>query len=293
MGRIKLAILLLNLAFSNALICKELGTTLVVTCPAKVKQNGNSKDLILCQGEDRYEFSWWSFSDVKELKPNRIYTFTIIEEKSPWGDDFQRRDIAKIERQGKVIYDREKCSVHRVRMERKKVPIIYGYLSRMPGDPPGRTARRLFPNRYEFGTGGCTYIPGFSPETDLVYVCNDCKHAYEEWKVRTLKTVLNLKQRSSLDGCGSHISLLSDGTFIEVRYTLHEEHTIVISGQYSFESEGKVLRLSPTAAGGEGDLVLHRVRYWGTQYWLPAQDRDRASKIGESNLRRFAWRVAN
>ena len=47
-------------------------------------------------------------------------------------------------------------------MERKKVPIIYGYPSRMPGDPPGRIAERLFPNRYEFGTGGCTYIPGFT-----------------------------------------------------------------------------------------------------------------------------------
>lgn len=79
-----------------------------------------------------------------------------------------------------MIYDREVCEVHQVKMELKEVPIFYGSFLPIHGGPSGETAHRLFPHHREYLLGGCVITPG-SPETNKVYFCSQCKVAYGKW----------------------------------------------------------------------------------------------------------------
>ena len=158
-------------------------------------------------------------------------------------------------------------------MERKEVPIVYGYVIREPGAPSGKTAERLFPNRREVSMGGCVFTPGFSPEVDLVYVCSECKNAYEKWEAENLKDLMLLEQRDF--GVIRSISLKSDGTYVEIRYQLYicsnlgglEDGIAFAMGRYRFEDRRSRLLLFPDSESDEfSELYTREILGQGTGF---------------------------
>ncbi|HMJ65368.1 MAG TPA: hypothetical protein VK615_08445 [Candidatus Binatia bacterium] len=135
----------------------------------------------------RYEV-YWSYPPNYDrpvvLESNRVYTFTVIGEPINDCPSLVVPRVVRVEKDGKMLYDREICDVHHIRMERKEVPILYGLILPGLGEPGGDTAQRLFPHRYETRLGGCCVTPT-SPKTDKVYVCSECKKAYANWNANT------------------------------------------------------------------------------------------------------------
>jgi hypothetical protein len=84
-----------------------------------------------------------------------------------------------------MIYDIEVCEVHKTKMEHKEVRIVYGYFLPRPDEPSYDVERRLFPHRREYSLGGCTVN---NLETERVYVCTDCRKAYDKWKAEHKKS---------------------------------------------------------------------------------------------------------
>ena len=296
---------LVGLAFCTVLCWAGSEKAVVITCPAQLERRDDWIYLTLTNSQHRYEIPWSMaphYQGDVALKAGRTYTFTVVEEPSSWAGETQseiatpRPEVTKVEWKGKVIYDREVCSAHKARMERKEVPIVYGYVIREPGAPSGKTAERLFPNRREVSMGGCVFTPGFSPEVDLVYVCSECKNAYEKWEAENLKDLMLLEQRDF--GVIRSISLKSDGTYVEIRYQLYicsnlgglEDGIAFAMGRYRFEDRRSRLLLFPDSESDEFS-ELYRARYWGKEYWVPEHDRARASRFRESSLRRSPLRV--
>jgi hypothetical protein len=123
------------------------------------------------------------YSTSISLESNRVYTFTIITEdfKKPQAPVVKRSTVVKVERDGKIIYDREVCEVHQTKMDHRKGWVVYTHMSPGPGEPSEVTEQRLFPHRKEYSFGGDEYNPG-SPRKGEVYVCSQCKKAYAKWK---------------------------------------------------------------------------------------------------------------
>lgn len=112
------------------------------------------------------------------LDTNRVYAFTVVEE------PFRSITIPKlrrVQRDGQTIYDIEVCEVHKTTMEHKKVKIHYGLILPGPNEPSADTQRQSFPHHCEYSLGGCVITPD-SPKTTRVYVCANCKKAYDKWK---------------------------------------------------------------------------------------------------------------
>jgi hypothetical protein len=153
----------------------------VITAPARLEQRGDWTWLTISDAKNSYELPWALQPHVGSvaLEPNRVYTFTIVEE--PFHYRFPIPQVARVERDGKVIYDRETCEAHHVKMDRKVVRIDYGLIVPGPGEPTGETEHRLFPHRHEVAFGGCVVMPD-SPKTEKVYVCSECKKAYDKWR---------------------------------------------------------------------------------------------------------------
>lgn len=86
-----------------------------------------------------------------------------------------------------TIYNIEVCEIHRTKMEHEEVRIAYGLIRPGPDEPSGDTERRLFSHRRGYSLGGCVITP-FSPKTMRVYVCTDCKKAYQKWMTDNKKT---------------------------------------------------------------------------------------------------------
>jgi hypothetical protein len=160
----------------------------VITAQAKMVPRGDWIYLIIADASHRYELMWAKpphFSRNIEIEANRVYTFTIVEEKSVWSSLFTPR-IAKVEENGLTIYDREVCEVHQIKMERKKVPILYGLFRESPGEPAAQVNHELFPHRHDVVLGGCV-VERDSPKTDRIYVCRQCRDAYARWKAENPK----------------------------------------------------------------------------------------------------------
>jgi len=94
------------------------------------------------------------------------------------------------------------------------------------------------------------------------------------------------------------ISFESNGTYFEIRYllfncsnsSLDDGVISVATGQYRFEDQRSRLLLFPDS-DSDDERELCRVRYWGKEYWVAEQDRQRAARFRESSLRRSALRV--
>ena len=154
----------------------------VITAPAKLKPCGNWMCLTIADEKHNFELLWAMqphYSVPVALESNRVYRFTVIKEPFRGGINITIPEVIRVEQDGRVIYDREVCQVHQLKMDRKKVPIVYGLFRPHPGEPSAATERQLFPHSRDFVLGGCVVGP---EKTDHIFVCSDCKKAYEKWK---------------------------------------------------------------------------------------------------------------
>ena len=163
-------------------VAQDLETAVVTTKPAFGETVPDVRDLVLRQGDQEWSFSWESdkfgFRAPVSLDPEKAYTFTIV-----WSR-LQGPEVERIEHEGKVIYERSVCEVHRQKMESQKVPFIFGLDASAaeepkPGEPPIKTVNEFFPNYRDFAYAGCVV------EADVratVYVCASCREAYLAWK---------------------------------------------------------------------------------------------------------------
>lgn len=106
---------------------------------------------------------------------------TVVGQRQPPDppDLMWRKEILTIERDGSMIFDRTVCEVHHEKMERRDLPISYGY-------PPFRVflsssvEEAQFPHGWEYVLGGCR-ITG-DPETSRGFVCGKCVTALKKWE---------------------------------------------------------------------------------------------------------------
>jgi hypothetical protein len=202
--RASVRLLLFLIACQVAAALGETNSLIVITAPAKFELRGDSTYLTISDSKHSYDFLWayrpqykWAFSPqrniytgIVSLETNHVYTFTVIEE-DPSLDSLHKDHlliktpiprVRRIEDHGKLIWDREVCEVHWIKMDFRNVPIVYGdRLRPVPGEPTSDEELRLFPHRLEVYYGGGGYGSD-SPKTNKVYVCSECKKAYEKWK---------------------------------------------------------------------------------------------------------------
>jgi len=167
--------------------------TAAITAPAKFEERDSFIWLVLDDAKRHYEMPWATSPrdlGIVALESNRVYNFTIEQEikelpgvKWPSGSAFTMTNetVVKVQMGGKTIYDHEMCEVHKARMEPKVAFIAYGLVKPGPDEPPYQTANQLFPHFREILYGGCCHSSD-SPGTDRIYVCNECKAAYQKWK---------------------------------------------------------------------------------------------------------------
>lgn len=157
------------------------GQSVVVTAKPRFEQRGEFIKLIVSNANHSAEVSWAVLPAVQfvplSLDTNQVYTF-IVEQK-PYRE-IAIPELRRVEVNGQTIYDIEVCEIHKTKMEYKEVKIAYGLILPKRDDPSADTERQLFPHRREYSLGGCV-VTTDSPKTDQVYVCSNCKTAFEWW----------------------------------------------------------------------------------------------------------------
>jgi hypothetical protein len=170
------------------------GTAEFTTRP-QLEVRGQYTYLVLTNEKHSCELLWAMDPKVEffpvTLDTNRVYLFTVAERQRiftlPQRPDriISVPDLRRIRQDGKTIYDIEVCEVHKTRMEPREVQIVYGLFRRGPDEPSDDIEQRLFPHCNEYSLGGCT---GMGEKTERVYVCADCKKAYDKWKAENKKS---------------------------------------------------------------------------------------------------------
>ena len=89
------------------------------------------------------------------------------------------QEILTIERDGAVIFDRTVCEIHQENMERRDLPISYGYPD-MRKFPHPSVEKGEFPNGWEYVLGGCCVIDDV--KTSRGFVCGKCVAALKKWE---------------------------------------------------------------------------------------------------------------
>jgi hypothetical protein len=166
--------------------------TTTLTAPVKFDQRDTTTFLVIDDGKKKMDFVWSYVQPDKQtavypvkLEEKQTYTFTIEQEKSAAVPGVLiNAQIMAVTRDGQTVYDRALCELHRRRMERKEVPIVYGLVAKLPGDPSAEE-EKAFPKWRESFAGGCIVMPGRDKE--LVFVCPDCKAGHAEWKAKAKK----------------------------------------------------------------------------------------------------------
>ena len=170
------------------------GTAEFTTRP-QLEVRGQYTYLVLTNGPHSCELLWavdpkLEFFPVT-LDTNRVYVFTVAERQRIFTVP-QRRDtiiavpeLRRIQQDGRTIYDIEVCEVHKTRMEPKEVQIVYGLFRRGPDEPSEDIEQQTFPHNREYSLGGCV---GLGEKTERIYVCADCKKAYDKWKTENKKS---------------------------------------------------------------------------------------------------------
>jgi hypothetical protein len=166
----------------------------IATRPRFVEHRGLYTCLVIADDKHSYEI-YWALHLPKEvqffpisLDTNLVYTFTVAEEPNErFKNDIRLPKLRRVQQGNQTIYDLEVCEVHKTKMDHKQVEIVYGLILPGPDEPSANTEQRLFPHRREYWLGGCASGPD-SPKTEKVYVCTECKKAYEKWKSEDKKT---------------------------------------------------------------------------------------------------------
>jgi hypothetical protein len=182
--------LFLSFAFGHFVVgaAEKSAPLIIITAPAKLEPPGEFIYLTISDAKHSYELPCVfrpPYNGPVAFESNRVYKFTVI--KVPYKTGRLFSQVVKVEQDGKMIYDREVCEAHHVKMERKEVKIVYGLIVRDAGGPTSETAQRLFPHRHEISFGGCVIMPG-SLKTEKIYVCSECRKAYEKWMSQNQKT---------------------------------------------------------------------------------------------------------
>jgi hypothetical protein len=156
--------------------------TVVITAKPRFEQQGRLVNLVISDTNRRFDIGWgmppyFQFIPAS-LDTNRVYTFTVAQK--PF-HTFNIPELRRVQLNGQTIYDIEVCEIHKTKMEHKEVRIAYGLIRPGPDEPSGDAETRLFRHRREYSLGGCIVMPD-SQKTERVYVCMDCKKAYDKWK---------------------------------------------------------------------------------------------------------------
>lgn len=165
----------------------------ITTHPRFVELRGQYTCLVIADDKHSYQIGWALHLPKVQFFPvsldtNLVYTFTVAEEpEERFKSDIRLPRLRRVQLGDQTIYDIEVCEVHKTRMDHKRVEIIYGLVLPGPDEPSADTERRLFPHRREYSLRGCASGPD-SPKTERVYVCTECKKAYEQWKSENKKT---------------------------------------------------------------------------------------------------------
>jgi hypothetical protein len=139
-----------------------------ITAPAVSTQRDGQHYLTITNAQHRYEFNWDALP--VSLVPGRVYSFMVVVENS---NSAPTPKLVRVEGNGTLVPLKGVCEVHKIPIEWKEVPILYGLY--VPGDKENQ----LFPHRQEVIRGGC----GFGlPERGRQAVCPACEAAYERWK---------------------------------------------------------------------------------------------------------------
>lgn len=135
------------------------------------------------QGHDSRSVYWPDDApNPASLNKKRSYSVELIEEErkrtlggssiSTWSPELFRLSDGK-----RLLYDASICAVHKLQMERKVVPISYGFPM---FDPEYLKAKNTqFPNT-EMVLGGCCV--DMDRPTTHAWVCTSCVHNKERWK---------------------------------------------------------------------------------------------------------------
>ncbi len=163
-----------------------------ITAPAKFEKESVFTRLRISDGTANYSLSWAVqqpgqpayFYYPVELVPGEKYTFRLREipkGATEGGRVYGLLDgmLSRISSGEKVLYDREVCEVHHVKMDWKDVPILSGLPTRRPDEPAWELERKTFPHRREAFNGGCIVGPD---KTSKMFVCPECRVAYEKWQ---------------------------------------------------------------------------------------------------------------
>jgi hypothetical protein len=171
-----------------AVSAAERATQTVVVTKPRIEQRGQFTYLVISDTNHSLDIVWGMLPDTQfipvSLDTNRIYAFTVAQK--PYRT-ITFPELRKVQSGGQTIYDIEVCEVHKVKMEYKEVKIHYGLPAFRPDEPSADAERHLFPHRLEYSLGGCVISPD-SPKTEKIYVCGNCRRAYEIWKSENKKT---------------------------------------------------------------------------------------------------------
>jgi hypothetical protein len=170
----------------------QTNSVILITAPAKMESRGEWVHLRISDEKHTYDLPWayppyYNSTGAVSLETNHVYTFTVVEEESA----LIPKDLAvtniliprirRIEDHGRVVWDQEVCEVHKVKMDFKEVPTVYGLIPPPgPSDPSPGQELRLFPHRSEVLPRGCAVRPE-DPKTGRIYVCSACKEAFAWW----------------------------------------------------------------------------------------------------------------
>jgi hypothetical protein len=168
---------------------KESPATVILKADANFEREAENTWLRLKDGPQDFRFHWL-YHPVQgipratfpfDLLESQPYTFTIEGTRHGNSKTLINAQIMLITAgDGKVLYDRTICAVHRCKMDWKEVPIIYGLPAMEPGEPTFAEAAAQFPHCREVAFGGC--IPMHDKNTERILVCPQCREAAARWK---------------------------------------------------------------------------------------------------------------
>ena len=186
MKTLLLLALLLPAAALAGLFGSDVPKKIEVTAPAVFQETGRVKYLVVSDKAQKFQFALTvEGANGKpvalipvQLVEKQEYTFEIEKEDLGGKSGSAIPRLVKVSQDGKVIFDREICELHRRKMRSQSVRIIYGFPMRNPKDPKFEEEAALFPHRLKPLLGGC--VVGEKKSEDIL-VCPDCDAAYERW----------------------------------------------------------------------------------------------------------------
>ncbi|HEV8618349.1 MAG TPA: hypothetical protein VGQ70_02545, partial [Candidatus Udaeobacter sp.] len=88
------------------------------------------------------------------------------------------QQLVRISVDNNTVFDRSVCSLHHVKMERRKAEIAYGMLAYSKAES---FCIDHYPNFQDYAAGGCV-MSDDSPKSTAIYVCPKCVAECNEYK---------------------------------------------------------------------------------------------------------------